>query len=1412
MLPLITLKCNGNSGTSGEETGTPASDQSTYTCTEGVTFENLRLLYPETLPTMVKRCASGTDRPIDFYSISKIGAPTGCLIRGAGSEDQKSLGISDDALKVVDGVELLVVSGFCPAVTEKQSKESFTGRVDVLKNIVSKKDEDKHDAWVTMIEKHFNVTRLLAEQIVKEAENKQTTDFILGSKSHNHTTAIPWTLDGVECKFRIVSLGAWTRRDAEGNIITTKLQTWANTCAAVTGGQLFQALKEVQSEFEGTGPGQWCLSSNKWIRAGSSGPAPDDGRMPDVDVCAIFDIPGDNKTAYNLSAGAAAPWRVVLPDSNSCGPSRVDDVEVFIPFLTKTIEDLSGIEDKGHATRESTMAVDFFSKLSAGPLKSAFQKLVRFGSERVQLPGGSVDSGIACMAALGICFTNRGDEFLPDLSLFVRGATAALKRLGVVMAEDAWPEFDDPSSMLAATMAAALATVRLPQWIPPQSIITSCLKIINACCKSRCVLRWRTQQVSTNIEQMSVPMNLHHCIISADMLRILRSFHGDMDMLDKIAGVHRRMEGGKNLVTPISTVNKYNGKRNTIVQWEHIIDQHVYRGVGFVNWTMKADEHQSHALPFKYRHDQIFNSVTGFNPRLTGNVIDEESEKVKQVRFAQEIVGKTIVHTDLQDVSALSSTEIKVEIDLEYGVMSGGAEAILATVKTTPAQDQSDDVGLTSGTTWKLMVLLGISTADEMVINAPMGRGSLEDPRPPPSNTAARLAIQQARSNTNGYKFTSPMLRGYNRIKYINGRWTLKSPNSDQEDMVWKYSEEGHGPNKSFVHIRHISNPDWWTNATDKGSYVKFQLMNDELMRTAFSISDTSRSVVCTDWEEMLYTISSVLDDRTRRRLLAAIRGTYKTLKMATPNIQGGSASDGPAPAYGDWHVYRILLLISLIMPAVLRPKLPPTFEVNNAVLLRKVESIISSTTSAMTDVDKLKTYWSPVLEHATSTFMERIDDYPYQRPLIELMRKRDQNAIVPAPAHFLRLRVAAGKTVLAIWYCLEWLAATGGAERVLWLTTKAAIDDHYNQFVKFGFRGVFKWEGSAPIRNDFLEAPKIVLISHESFSANSRCKNNQLDTLVSWCNRYASSSIIVVDEVHRLFATGTNKGASIRRIVEMAPRSVYATAIPPVKSKSALLAPYWLKDCLSFPAEVEQVACASLVVAAIPSPYDTQTTYVGVDLDKNQRAQMIKTLQNLEKTKGQSQYHDGSPWMQLYKEALDFLRPHIVSEAVKLAIADRTFSSTKDGKKPFEWGGCCVVASSTEAARLGDLMREEIRKQNAGFEVDVRQNAKFDANKKYGISIITPLQAEGFNLFRYGYWISAPHPTSAATRLQLKGRIDRLAKQIHKREHGIALQYKWIYPKDTILQNLLGNHAGTDTKIAALDALALRYACNFNK
>ena len=94
---------------------------------------------------------------------------------------------------------------------------------------------------------------------------------------------------------------------------------------------------------------------------------------------------------------------------------------------------------------EVQQCVDVLRPLSAGGLKSCLQKIIRFRSKQVQLSEVAdktnkeavASSAMVAATCLALLFGGKG-TFSPELQLFTRGVTSALKRMAIILVEDAW--------------------------------------------------------------------------------------------------------------------------------------------------------------------------------------------------------------------------------------------------------------------------------------------------------------------------------------------------------------------------------------------------------------------------------------------------------------------------------------------------------------------------------------------------------------------------------------------------------------------------------------------------------------------------------------------------------------------------------------------------------------------------------------------------------------------------------------------------------------------------------------------------------------------------------------------------------------------------------------------------------------
>ena len=179
--------------------------------------------------------------------------------------------------------------------------------------------------------------------------------------------------------------------------------------------------------------------------------------------------------------------------------------------------------------------------LSMGALKSCLQKVIRFHAVAVDC-GERIPSPLVAATATALLFANRGG-FSPELQLFTRGATAAFKRLGVILLEDAWVKEDATPSCVTALLALGLVTQRVADYEPPRSSVVAAMRMAARAAASGCIIAWR-QKASAQVRKPDENINVSKAQASlfqhsAQLLHLLRSFSGDMAMFDQVAAASR---------------------------------------------------------------------------------------------------------------------------------------------------------------------------------------------------------------------------------------------------------------------------------------------------------------------------------------------------------------------------------------------------------------------------------------------------------------------------------------------------------------------------------------------------------------------------------------------------------------------------------------------------------------------------------------------------------------------------------------------------------------------------------------------------------------------------------------------------------------------------------------------------------
>ena len=122
-------------------------------------------------------------------------------------------------------------------------------------------------------------------------------------------------------------------------------------------------------------------------------------------------------------------------------------------------------------------------------------------------------------------------------------------------------------------MALALATQRIADYHPSKSTILATMRLAAEAVCSPVLIDWR--KGAQNPSKLKIDKAGARCLQQAsELLRDVRSFPGDMDMMDSVAKLAK--SGSLNLSKALP--------RNRLLTMPlcHFVDQHTYRGIGHI--------------------------------------------------------------------------------------------------------------------------------------------------------------------------------------------------------------------------------------------------------------------------------------------------------------------------------------------------------------------------------------------------------------------------------------------------------------------------------------------------------------------------------------------------------------------------------------------------------------------------------------------------------------------------------------------------------------------------------------------------------------------------------------------------------------------------------------------------------------
>ena len=1342
-------------------------------------------------------------RAAPYQTVGVLGAGVGTIIRGLIPSD--GVDVSEDSYAAVEGTSFRVVAGTIWALPETQSNAAeaypdgeWAAKLARFQGVRTSDAQMRIGRYAVTDDMH--PVPALPESL-SGALMGMTSGY--GSNVQN----MRGSDDNAEVELQVLTLGPkWSHL---GLSIGDRIRPNA----------LAHLLNRHFQDDE-TKIGFLCLRIHHWVEGKRSGRVSADApaRPINEDVHAhLFNNPGEHAAAlYDLeetTGPQSAMKRYRLPVSGD-RPFTPDDAKKVFDEMTV-----------GYEVPPMMWPTLAHPGVSFGALKSLMQKIARFRpNKNVRFPGGDnaadygVNAKVVMLAATLLCLSTKGDGYLPDLHMSVRGATAACKRLAVIAVEDAWFNGEnDRSPSLRALLGLAMATMRMPDYHISYATATKVGRLATQVVASRHLLAWSPKFARSPTGRVGVTKE--HMIRSAELLRILKSFEGDMQMFERAAEMVHSTGRIHVIAMPEQLVHPDH------MPLLHLIDQHVYRGVAHQVLDFPTTQPSNNAFGPRFR--TLFHTVTGFNPRLASanpnaaantrgehGPFDEARDPVPAVRRAQYQIGLE-VFAHVYPKEPLPEEERAARfatVSVDPAIVSQAVGPIkvvqVLTSKQENIADYRDDpdpekrrAAAAMPTVWKgLIVLLGTRSSDEVVVFAPSRDAK---PKPEITPTAKAKAIRAARAKSQlgvGLKFESRLMPFHTHARYDDdtSRWLVTSTRGAAAKF-WSWDDAMSTEVPFVVSPFPIPNeegdPEWEARLNDDDDglvaadvpILTARLENRYLPESeAEDMQGADYGLMRRCLEKLVKAIADVAElqgfvpGNVLSRFLSMIAAQYTTFSVPVPGLQGGANEKELKPERGDWIVYRALLRLAALAPGAMQSSSPKklAFVVNDARALKHVESELRSIVrerdaATAQPTTHWQTGWHKLLHNAEGGRTP----FQFQKDLVQQMVDRDGSPN-RTQGQFLSLEVGLGKTVTGMLYALQHLASTPnhGMQRIVWITKRAIVDTTVGELQRWGQAPVAAYKSVSEheaIHGFGGNNQRILVLAIETLSGAGSS-----ETLAERLIGMAPHTLFIVDEVHQYYNL-SDRASRLLQAVSASPKFLVMTATPAASTRQ-MLAREWLRRCVNFPvASPDDVLVAGATF--ISGRYD-----LGIEAVEEE---VFVRLSEDEYDAHKAALAVPGGWGQAAR---------IVRDAIELKLAEVAVAEARADRAANPGGGALVVVDSAAAA--GSMMNKLKWHAGPDFQVQLRHNvlnSPQPTDPTVGIIVVTKDDVTGYNLQRLGVIVTGVYAGNAAHRHQLRGRIRRLGQ---KRKE---VKYVTVIGRNTILDLLHERHKSTDAQGATLEAMA---------
>jgi hypothetical protein len=1058
---------------------------------------------------------------------------------------------------------------------------------------------------------------------------------------------------------------------------------------------------------------------------------------------------------------------IVLEDDGNVYVLRKEDVRfsttknpfmVSVAVQAKTVTKQSiPIEDLLHTvlgTREEDVGnflrvlkkVDGLKMMQTGVYKSLMQKIIRLRPVVCRtLDGESVPADVALIFCTHKILYGP-PQYLPTLHRSVQGPENVAKRLSVIAFEDS-----DPRSIGVETtrmLAAALLSQNEPKWFPSKNLVVQWCRNAVALWNCQSAIHYSTEKVFPFVRKHF----LHYDDVfgkSAFLLRIIRSFEGDMRMVEYQAHHVDRLQTSSIDVRAVEE----DEEDEDMPYPTHGFDQHVKPQLVF--FLPDNLDYGVSKTCLGGRVGRVFDECTGINRRRPGMYTKDFEKRpfVQDVRRAQRQYIRLCHPPKVSRIEGDRSVTYRLALSDEFlaGALGGFELKIPGQVPMVASLNPFDLKQIVCAPALKQRgqeynKVQGVFENKVQKVAKEVAKGMLAN---------GQLRLDQIEKSF--FNFLPAKNNFYNWFVKQDGEEFFLSrdgeewlPWADLRESTWTYPVV-HPPRANLLSLN-IDDP-YTGMATE-----------DEIEQYA-----------------------QTLGTRVLQRCLTYCQHYNTSFKMAVVARDGGTNQGSEPVDQYDPHAFKAFLALSRLAPYALRPstRQPFQFQIENPLLFHRVKDILDKVLHARKHA--VVTAWPPLADK------EQRELFDFQKEsVVRLLRETEQHR----RRHFMRLPVGMGKTLITLTYLQR--RGLEDAGFIVYTMPKSAFQSVIGEMITMGLRTsiytkaksenktekeLYRSINENMWKDDPELRPRVYELSKDYDSKKKMWKkplvfekgriivleHDALQIYKEALLPIIGNSILTIDEVHKCFYESTLRSGAALSLSRLALETIAFTGTPVLNKQGVLLLIRWLEANVKFRVNERNFVVATNAMIS----YTPRTT---VKVTETNIAFPLET-------RAREQYDDPNTSFRTMVA--------ICKEAARSKIAEEVARRVKEGHHVF-----AVAETSSDQVVLGQMIRAllpgaliaclNVKEGTAlhAHQIDNHPSMDFTDEKvregkvkDYDVVITRSKFNSGFNLTRCTVMVSGVYFGNEADRVQLKGRINRLS------QNNDTVHYAFVFPANTVLE-----------------------------